>query len=441
VEPEDLAEEGKMRHPREGAFGRRMGRREFLRRTAGTAFAISGAGALLAACREREISPDPGAAQSPGGQVVRFDARSDNPVTLPIFDDNPPIEDGLDPEGGPLQVYNWIDYLWKKLLKEFGEDFGVDWTYTIFHNTEIAVEKLAAGDVDFDVFFPTPDLLPKLVQSGLIQPLNLSYIPNLANVWTKLQDPYYDQGSHYSVPYGIYTTGIGYRSDLVSEDIGARENPYEVFWDPMYEGKIGIYDDYREAISMVLLKNGITDLNTDNPDHIELVQNDLLAMIDATNIRPTINGAYIGIPESRFAVHQAWSGDMAYAPYYMPADEYGDPNGVLRYWRPLDGRGVVGNDLMAIPKSAKNPVLAHHFLNFMLDNSNGVRNFTAGWGYQPPLSVVDPDELVGEGAVPPNLKSAIVRQDDFGQGFTYDSLQPEVEAMYVDAWTTFKAGV
>jgi spermidine/putrescine transport system substrate-binding protein len=428
-------------HPRERrSFRSRMTRRDFIRRSAGVALSFPTAAAVLAACQRRGVETNRGA--QPGEPTVPFGARPDNPVTLPIFDDNPPIENGLDPETGTLQVYNWVDYLYKKLLKDFGHEFGVGSSLTIFHNTDIAIEKLAAGDVHFDVFFPTPDLLPKLVASKLIQPLNLSYIPNLQkNVWPQLVNPYYDQGSHYSVPYGIYTTGIGYRSDLVDEDIGARENPYEVFWDPIYRGKIGIYDDYREAMSMVLLKNGISNLNTTDPDDIELVRNDLLAMVDATNVRVTILGAYTGIPEKKFFVHQAWSGDMAYAPYYMPGKEYGDPNGVLRYWHPLNGGGVVGNDLMAIPTSAEHPVLAHHFLNFMLDNKHGVENFTAGWGYQPPLSVIEPDELIGEGAIPPNLKTAVVRERDFKTGLTYDPLKPDVDAMYQDAWAEFKAGV
>ena len=52
-------------------------------------------------------------------------ARPDSPVTLPIFDDNPPVDSGLQPEEGPLKVYNWFEYIWeKKKVKEFEEQFG-----------------------------------------------------------------------------------------------------------------------------------------------------------------------------------------------------------------------------------------------------------------------------------------------------------------------------
>ena len=32
--------------------------------------------------------------------------------------------------------------------------------------------------------------------------------PDLKNVWPEYQDPWYDQGAHYTVPYTIYATGV-----------------------------------------------------------------------------------------------------------------------------------------------------------------------------------------------------------------------------------------
>ena len=39
-------------------------------------------------------------------------ARPDSPVTLPIKDSNPPIDDGLDPEtGGAFKILNYDSYM------------------------------------------------------------------------------------------------------------------------------------------------------------------------------------------------------------------------------------------------------------------------------------------------------------------------------------------
>jgi spermidine/putrescine transport system substrate-binding protein len=77
------------------------------------------------------------------------------------------------------------------------------------------------------------------------------------------------------VPYTVYTTGIGWRADKVPDDIAKLADPYEILWDGRYRGKVGVLDEYRETIGMVLLKNGITNLNTTRPKHLELVRRDL----------------------------------------------------------------------------------------------------------------------------------------------------------------------
>jgi spermidine/putrescine transport system substrate-binding protein len=377
-------------------------------------------------------------AGGPGGGVTI--ASPSNPSTLQVFDDNPAIDSGLEPESGPLKIYNWDEYIWPKVVKDFAKEFDVDFEISTFYNMSEAIAKIRTGQVDYDVFFPTLDPIPKLVAAKLLQPLNHDYIPNLTkNVWPRLADPFYDKGSRYTVPYTVYTTGIGWRTDMVDEDIAAMSNPYDIFWDSKYAGKIGIYDDYREAIQMVLLRNGITDINTDDPQDLELAKEQLVEMADSVNVRTTIAGAYQKLPEGEFAIHQAWSGDMVAAPYYMPQKDYGDPRGLLRFWWPEDGKGVIGNDTMAIPKNAKNPVLAHHFLNFLLENQHGIANFS--WvGYQPPFRAIDPNKLVRQEYVVPNLETAVVEENYFDSGYIALALPPEDDTLWQGAWSEFKSG-
>ena len=74
---------------------------------------------------------------------------------------------------------------------------------------EEGIQKLVAGQVQADVFFPTTDYVRRLVQTDLLQPLNHDLIPNMANTWPVFSDPgpWYDLGWNYTVPYTIYTTG------------------------------------------------------------------------------------------------------------------------------------------------------------------------------------------------------------------------------------------
>ncbi len=138
-----------------------------------------------------------------------------------------------------------------------------------FNDTDEAITKIRGGNVDYDIFFPSYDQISRLVNGGLVRSLNHSYIPNIKNVWPFFTNPWYDQEWRYTVPYTVYTTGIGWRNDQVPADIGALKNPYESLWDPAYKNKTAVIDDWHTAMAMVLLKLGITDVNTSSADDLK----------------------------------------------------------------------------------------------------------------------------------------------------------------------------
>ncbi len=122
----------------------------------------------------------------------------------------------------------------------------------------------------YDIYFPSYDQISKMVTAKLIRPINHSYFPNIANVWETYQNPWYDQGWHYTVPYTVYTTGIGWRTDQVPDDIAGMTNPYDVFWDAKYKGKIAVIDDWHTAMALAQLRIGgdvnATDTAADRQD-------------------------------------------------------------------------------------------------------------------------------------------------------------------------------
>ncbi|MGQ0670049.1 MAG: polyamine ABC transporter substrate-binding protein [Actinomycetota bacterium] len=407
---------------------RRMTRRDFLRRSAGAAVALPSAAAILAACARPGRLP-------PGTQLVPL-ARQDSPVLLPTYED--PISTGTPiEEGATLKVYNWDAYMKKGVLIAFEEKFGVKVEWTTFNNMSEAIVKIATGQVVPDVFFPTVDYLARLVESKLLQPLNHDLIPNLpANMWKQFQDPFYDQQWRYTVPYTIYTTGIAYRRDHV-DDAEVSQKGYDMLWDSKYRGKVGIYDDYREAIGMALLRRGSKEINTGDGALIVRAKDDIIDLMRATDARITINGAYAKIPEDEFWVHQSWSGDIVGAQYYLPK---GVSTDVLGYWYPPEKDGAIGNDLIVIPAGAEHPRLAHEFLNFFLDEHWGFVNFAKWNGYQPPMKSIKPDTLIADGWVPPTLPAAVLDAQNFDTGKFALELSPEDDQLWLDAWDEILAG-
>ncbi|MGA0944593.1 MAG: polyamine ABC transporter substrate-binding protein [Candidatus Nanopelagicales bacterium] len=357
----------------------------------------------------------------------------------PINPGNEPIASDLEPEANAtLRLYNYPDYVWNRVLKGFQEeykDYNVTIELSTFNDLPEALTKIRTGSVPYDVAFLTYNYLGRLVYGDLIRPLNHSYIPKISDAWDEFQNPWYDLEWQYTVPYTVYTTGIGWRNDLIPEDIGARPNPYDVFWDSKYAGEIAVLDDDREVIGMTILRDGGTDVNTADPAVLGATRDAMLEMLSLSQPRVTITG-YTDIPEGVLSLSQCWSGDMITGQYYLP--EGVDPS-VLRYWSPPTGQGLIGNDFLCLPKGGENPVLAHHFLNYMLTNDVALENFS--WvGYQPPMKSLSPDTMVADGWVPENLAAAVVKPEWFQVGYPLLELPPAVEAEYQAIWQQFKAG-
>jgi len=415
-----------MRHPKD------LSRRDFLIRAGGATLALPTLSAILDACSK------PGTV-APGGGASTTEipiATLQNPVTLPLNGDPIPADTPL--ESGPVILYNWADYIYMKDVHDFEDKFGVKVEVTTFNNLEEGIAKVVNGQITPDVFVPTPGYLRRLVAQDLLQPLQHDLIPNMSNVWPSYSDPgpYYDQGWRYTVPYTIYTWGVAYRRDRVTDDEAASQG-WDALWNHDYAGAISLYNSYSDTISVTILRDGSLDVNSCDPNVIDKAKQDIEQTINDNDARLTINGVYAKLPAGDFTVAESWSGDIVGGVNYLPK---GTGTDVLGYWRPENGKTMIGNDLLVVPRSAKNPRLAHEFINYFLDDKVGTDNFVNWNGYQPPFVSIDPNSLIDKGVVPPNLASAVVTEDMFKTDITPIELTPECDQMWLDAWTEITAG-
>jgi spermidine/putrescine transport system substrate-binding protein len=419
-----------MVHPREGWQGdasRRplVSRRGFLR-GAGAAAAVLGAGPLLEAC-----SP----ALTGYGSLPL--PRPSHPVTWPVFAGNHAIKSGLEPEpAATLNIYTWVAYINQAVVNSFAKKYKCKVQITTFNTMDEALSKLRSG-LTFDLLIgATVDVLGQLIESKLVRPLNHSYIPNIVQAWPDFSNPFYDRGWQYTIPYTIYTTGISWRKDLVPENPYTMKNAWAMPWQSKYRGKVAILDDYREGISLGLMKNGIFDLNTTDQRQIALSRRTLQELSSLVNVRID-NNDYTEVPDGDTWIHHAWSGDMAAAAYYMPK---GVPVDVVGYWFPADGKGPVANDTIMLLSGSDTPVLAHMFLNYMLDLPNVLENISFN-GYMQPLNGVTPKVLVKEQILPPSLMSTVVLPSYFRRGVGELQLPVDADAIWQQAWLVVSNGI
>jgi spermidine/putrescine transport system substrate-binding protein len=389
---------------------RPLSRRAFIR----AAGAVAG-GAVLGAC-------------APG-----HERRVAAAGALPIHDDNLPVDAGAALErGATLRIYQWRDYLARDVLEGFARRHAasdVRIEVESFTTMGEAAARLRQPDGDFDVFFPTVDALPRLVAERLLVPFTHELLPNVTNLWPYFRGnggPFYDIGQRYSVPYTVYSTGIGWRRDLVRDGDSPDhlENPYDAYWNERYRGAVGIYDDYREAIAMSLLRHG-EDPNTRDEGTIGRAVDDLIALAEGVRVEVSAEGAYDELQTGEYAFQQSWSGDLLSAKRFgaVAADDAGQ---VAFTW---PRGGIVGCDLTTICARGRNPVLAHAFVDHLLDVRVALENFR--WnGYQPPVGDEPPE-------APAYLGDAILHPDDLTEGRFLRALGPEADARWRVGWQRF----
>jgi spermidine/putrescine transport system substrate-binding protein len=387
---------------------------------------VSGLGGLLAGCGFESAEPPK---KAPLPQPKR-------PVLWPILAANKPIAGGQIPEANAtLKVLAWAHRIGHRCLDDFMKANRCEVELTSYTSMTHALSILRRRKGQFDVFMGAPtDLVGRLVGRAVIQPLNHSYIPNIREAWPIYNDPYYDSHWQYTVPYSVFTTGIAWRKDHVDLDPYALANGWEFPWRAGAKGKTAVLDDYRETIGLGLLRDNDAPINSTDPYLLNKARDALIELDGLVGLR--IDNQTTGrLASGRASVHHAWSGQVVAAAKKLPAGVSVD---VLGYWFPPDGTGPVANDTMTILRGARNPVLAHLFLNFMLDRNNALKNIAAT-GFTQPLTYATPSRLVDLGILPSSLTSAAVMATFFDRGIKELEINSAADQLWRQAWSAVKS--
>ena len=118
-------------------------------------------------------------------------------------------------------------------------------------------------------------------------------------------------------------------------------------------------------------------------------------------MKVTING-YETLPAGRMWLNQVWSGDMLNAVIsYLPEGTTGE---VLSYWYQRAG-GPVFNDCICVGVDAAKPVMAHRFMNYMLDPKVALRTSSATSATSRRSRRSTPNALFEQQLLPENLRN------------------------------------
>ena len=156
-----------------------------------------------------------------------------------------------------LIVLDWAGFENPALIGDYVAKYGEMPTYSLFGDDDEAFQKVSSG-FRADVAHPCSQMISKYRDAGLIEPWDVSRIPEFANIAPRFLDSkiFVDDKGVWYIPTDYAYTAVAYNTETVpAEDVAS----LQIFLDPKYAGRISLPDNTDDIWSLALLATGVSD--------------------------------------------------------------------------------------------------------------------------------------------------------------------------------------
>ena len=267
--------------------------------------------------------------------------------------------------GDRVSIATWPNYFNKENYDAFTEQTGAYIQVSVFGSNEEMLAKLQAGGTGWDVFVPTNYTITTYTDLDLIQPLDLSRLPNYqpSAISARFRDPGIVNDKVYAVSKNWGTTGFVVNTDKVSTTPQSWKEFFEVTKGEA-SGRVLVHDYQLTTIGAALCALGYS-FNSVEPD--ELAEAEKLLLDVKPHLFAITSDYQPGMRSGDALMSIAWVGDGVQLHSDMPEIDY-----VL-----ADDGGELWSDFYAIPKSAPRLDAAYALINYLLDPEVNAREAKA----------------------------------------------------------------
>ncbi|BEV72184.1 MULTISPECIES: PotD/PotF family extracellular solute-binding protein [unclassified Paludibacterium] len=266
-----------------------------------------------------------------------------------------------------LHVLSRHDFLPERTIARFVQHCQCLVEQDFYHDSEELVSRLSAGDADTDVVFPSSFSVPALLRLKLLQPLDKSRLPNVADLNPVLSNPSFDPGSQFTLPASMSLAAVGYNIDKLRE-LNIDPYSWSVIFDPRVlarlKGHVSVVDNPRSVFAAALLYLGLDPNSTRDEDYARARE-----VIAAA--RPYWSGFGGNYYWKDLVSGDAWVQLGFSAEFFQAREEARSQHKPYTIGYVLQKEGnQLAMDNMAIPAAAPHPALAARFINFLLAGRN-----------------------------------------------------------------------
>ena len=248
-----------------------------------------------------------------------------------------------------LNLFVWTEYIPAEMIDCFEQVYDIKVNTSEFSSNEEMYAKLSAGNTSYDLAQPTDQLVGLMIRQNVIEKLDASKLPVLANFSPASLNQPFDPDNEYTVPYQAGMDAIVVNTATVDNVPAA----FADLWKDEYAGRMVMVDDARAIIGATLLTLGY-DPNTTDPAQLDEAKARLITLVPNVKIWDSDS------PKTALIAGDAdlgivWTGEARLAKDELESIEFVYPSeGAIRW-----------QDNWAIPTGAPHVDAAYAWLNYI----------------------------------------------------------------------------
>ena len=263
-----------------------------------------------------------------------------------------------------LKWANWAAYIDEAddgsypTLERFEQETGIKVEYLVDVDDNNSYygkvkDQLALGqDIGADTVCLTDWMVARLINFGYTQKLDHSNIPNISNLISTLQNPDFDEGREYSLPWQGGFAGICWNKEKLPNGLASVND----LWNPELKGRVGVLSEMRDTIGLIMLQEGVDISGDFSDDEFSAAIDVFRTHVESGQIRNVKGNSYLeDLTNEDTLAAIVWSGDIS-----VINAEAGDK---WEFAIPEAG-GTIWNDNFVVPIGSGRKTNAEKLMNY-----------------------------------------------------------------------------
>ncbi|MBK4347520.1 ABC transporter substrate-binding protein [Lacisediminihabitans changchengi] len=231
-------------------------------------------------------------------------------------------------------------------------DVAVDDNNTYYAKVK---DQLALGqDIGADTVCLTDWMVSRLIGLGYVQKLDHGKIPNISNLVSNLQNPDFDKGRVYSLPWQSGFAGLAWNKEKLPNGL----TTISELWDPSLKGKVGVLSEMRDTIGLIMMEQGVDIASKSwGDEEFSKAVSEFRKQVKSGQIRNIKGNSYADDLKSGDTLAAiVWSGDVTSINAEVGGDKFG--------FAIPDSGGTLWSDNFVVPIGSPRKGNAEKLMNY-----------------------------------------------------------------------------